>query len=213
MRVSANSVRVLFGEEPEEEAGQQRPHDRAGVIHRAVQAEDVAPRRRFGPRREQGIARRGTDSLADPVGQPHGQHVQPGGGQPHQRPGERRDGVAGDDKRLARAPAVGEAPGEDLQHAVQRFGGPLDDADRHGRPAERPRQVERHDRVDRLRRGVGEEAGPRDQPHRPRKARAIAEQSRDSRHVRPSDRCPCDPSATSRRTGRRDWPARRATTR
>ena len=168
---------VLLGKEPEEQARQQRPRDGAGMIHRPMEAEDISPRRRVGPGREQRVARRGPNPLPDAVRQPHGQHVQPRRGQRHQRPDHRRNGVSRDDERLARTPPVGEPARDDLQDAVQRLGGALDHADGHRGAAERPRQVERHDRVDRLGRGVGEETGPRHQPHRPREARAVAEQA------------------------------------
>ena len=78
--------------------------------------------------------------------------------------------VAGEDERPLRARAVRQPPGQDLQHAVRRFGGAFDDAERDGAGAEDVRQEERQKRIDGLARRVGGEAHPPEEPDGTRKA-------------------------------------------
>ena len=56
---------------------------------------------------------------------------------------------------------------QDLQEAVDRFGGAFDDAERDGGGAEHLGQEERQDRIDGLGRGIGRQADPSEQPDRP----------------------------------------------
>ena len=86
----------------------QRARDRAGVIHRAMEAEHAAALcggREVGEHR---VARRAADSLADPIGEPDREHLRPGGREPDQRTDGRREAVAGEHELLRRAPPVGQ---------------------------------------------------------------------------------------------------------
>ena len=157
--------------EVQERGREERPGDGAGVIHRAVEAEDAPPRVRRGEVREHRVARRAADALAEAIGETDREHLRPGRRDRDQRPHRRRQAVAAEHELLRRAPAIGQPARDDLEDAVGRFGGPLDHAERHRARAEHPRQEQRQQRIHHLGRGVGEEAHPPEQPHGPRQAK------------------------------------------
>ena len=71
---------------------------------------------------EERVARSAPDALAEAVGEADREHVDGGGGQGHERAGQRGEPVPGDHERLAPGQAVGDAAGDDLRQRRHRLG-------------------------------------------------------------------------------------------
>jgi hypothetical protein len=78
--------------------------------------------------RQQRVAWRGAQALADPVGEAQGQHHGPAPGQGQQRPRQGGEAIAADHPALGMAVAIHEDPGKQLQQAGGRLGDALDQA-------------------------------------------------------------------------------------
>jgi TolB-like protein/tRNA A-37 threonylcarbamoyl transferase component Bud32 len=142
----------------QEGEGKERPHHRARVVAGALEAEGAAAHGGVDRVGDQGVARRGAHPLSDAVREPDRQHLPDGARQAHQRPHRRREGVAGDDQRLAPRHAVGEPAARQLQEGRGRLGRPLDRPQRRGAGPQLPHQEHRQQGVDHLARDVGQEA-------------------------------------------------------
>jgi hypothetical protein len=147
---------------------QERTDDGPRVIHGPVEAVDQAARAVVGRGGQQRVARRAADPLAGAVGEAQHQHDGPAGRQADERAYCRGEHVARQRDRLASPPPVRHAARRHLQHTAHRLRDPLDDAQRHRAGSEHAGQKERQQRIDGLGRGVGRQADPAEQPHRPR---------------------------------------------
>ena len=120
--------------------------------------------------RDERVARSGAGSGPEPVEEPSAQHALPGGRSSHQRLGDRRHDVAGERDRLALAQAVRQPAGKALHDVLRRLGDAVDEADGASARVQCLRQKDRQDRVEHLRRNVGEQAGAGEQERIAREA-------------------------------------------
>jgi len=111
-----------IGPELQKDHGQQRAERGAQVIHRARKAE--GPAESFGRAAvgNHGIARRGSDSLADAVAGARGKQMPRRLGQARQRTSDGRQNVTKNDERLAMPDAIGPPAGPELEQAGSRIG-------------------------------------------------------------------------------------------
>lgn len=151
--------------QPQEQCGQERPRHRAGIVHGAVQAEGEPARAAIDARGEQGVARRGAQSLAHAVGETQRQHHRPAHGQRDHGTGKAGQRIARHHPRLGAAGAVDDDAGEEFEEAGGGLGDALDDAER-ARPGHQHRgEEQRHQRIDHLAGRVVDQADEADQPH------------------------------------------------
>ena len=68
---------VVVRAEVEKGRGDERAHDRPGVIHAAMETENLPAVGFGGERRQHRVARRRADALAQPVGEPQREDLQP----------------------------------------------------------------------------------------------------------------------------------------
>ena len=116
---------------------EERADDGAERIHRPVEPENTTARGVIDIHDEQRVTWRATNSLAEPVDNPAGQHPRPAGGRGHHDLPQRRHAIPGGDQRTAREP-VTERSGRQLRQRRSAFRGALDNTDdRHGRAQHR----------------------------------------------------------------------------
>jgi hypothetical protein len=158
------------GVEQQEHGREQRPDDRADVVHRAVEAEDAPARGGRGARGENRIAGCTTDTLPHPIEEADGEQLRPRRDERDERADGRRQAVAGEHDRLAHPPPVRHPAGDHLQDAVGGFRDAFDHPERDRAGAKDAREVDRQQRVDCLAGGIGEEAGQAEEPDGARQA-------------------------------------------
>ena len=154
MMLSAKSDQYP-GVNEEKQRGNQRAHDGAGVIHRAVETVDAAAQVWRREVAEHGVAWRAANALAEPIDEAQGQHVvqeltsAPAADAPEIRSPEHDP--------LWRTCPVGKAAGGDLEDAIGGLRDTFDDAERHRACAQHARQEHREQRVNHLGRHVRDE--------------------------------------------------------
>ena len=150
-------------------AGQQRrgykwPEDGTAVVHRPVQAKGQAALRGRHAGREQRIARRRAQSLADAVGKTDGEQRRPTGDEGNQRSHEAGQRIAENDPRFGPPRAIDNHPGKQLEQAGRCLGYAFDQA-QGARPGHQHRgQVDRDQRVKHVAGRVVDQADQADEP-------------------------------------------------
>ena len=136
----------------------QRAEHRARVVRGRVKAERSPSNRRIHRLRDQRVARRAPDPLADSIGHANREHLAGRLRERGQRPHERRDAVAEHDERLSRFRPVRPPPARELEQRRDRLGRAFDRADEARARTEHRREKYRHERIHHLGRDVGEKA-------------------------------------------------------
>ena len=164
-------------EDPERE---QRAEHRPGRVHRAVHAERQAERLRRGGQRDQRIAGRGADALADAVDHhQRGDRAHRASGRDEPELADRREPVAQRRDLLVAPAAVGREAADERGDRRRAAVEAVDHAQLQRGEAGRVDEVERQHRRDHLRRDVGQQAREAEQHDRARNgqpARAPAQQ-------------------------------------
>ncbi len=137
---------------------EQRAENGARMIHGAMEAVDLSAIGGIREIREHRVPRRAAYPLADTIDETQREDASPRACDADERPREPGERIAGDHNRLTPAPAVGEPPGDDLQHAAHGVGCAFDDAKRHRRRAEDRCQKKRQQRIDGLARDIVQQA-------------------------------------------------------
>ena len=148
-----------------------RPDERARVVHRALQAEGAPANLRRRQVGEQRVARRGSDTLSQAVGEADGEHLAPGLREADERAD---DGGQERSRRRRSACDVGfgrtTVPRRRRGKGGRRLGDALDQPQGGGAGAERSGQEVRQERIDHVRGDVGEKRDPSERHDSPGRA-------------------------------------------
>ena len=131
----------------------------AEVVAETFKAERLAAVGIGDRRRDERIARRRADPRTHPIGESRGEERLPGGGESHERLGNRRQQVAHQRNRLAALQLVRQRAGESLDDVLRGLREAVHQADDAAAGLEHLGQEDRQDRIEHLGRDVGEEAG------------------------------------------------------
>ncbi len=143
---------------PEDKKCYERAQYGARVVGRCMKPERASPR--FGDRRvgEQRITSGAADALAHPVGDANRQHLRRAVRGRGKRAHDRGKEISGHDERFSGRDFVRPPSTQQLEQRRGRLSRPLDRADEAGVGAQHSCQKHRQQRIDHLRRDVGEEA-------------------------------------------------------
>ena len=170
MTATQKTVGMLF-EDRHDDDRQQRPEKSPDRIERLAEAEARPAKMRRRDVGDQRVARGAADALADAVDEARRHQPADARRQREDRLGEGGEPVAERGEKFALAQPIRERAGEDLGDRGGRLGDALDDADGQRRGAERGDEIDRQERMDRLRRGVHEQGDEAEHPD-PRRDRA-----------------------------------------
>ncbi len=119
---------------------------------------------RIHRQRQQRIARRSSQALADPVGKAQQQEHRPGSGEGQQRARDRSQRIAADHPGLGRTSTIREHSGKEFEQTTRCFSNSLDDAQRLRAGHQCRGEVDRQQRVDQFAGGIVEKTHQAEQP-------------------------------------------------
>ena len=146
--------------EAQEQCCQNRADEGAGVVHGALKTERPSAAVRGSEFRQERVAWRRPQSLAEPVGEADCQDLGPRSRKAGQRPRHRGDRITEDDERLSPPDPVRPPSRRDLRQRCGGFGEALDETQGGRACPENPRHEVGQQWVDHLGRGVVQERHP-----------------------------------------------------
>jgi hypothetical protein len=167
---------------------QGRPERGADRVERLAKPERRAPHAGGREVRDQRIAGRAADSLADAIEETRHEHEPDRVREREQRLRRRREAIAEHGECLAPPERIGEPAGKHARDLCRRLGDPFDHTERGRARAERDDEKNREQSVDQLRGGIHEQRGQAERPHRSRQVLSARFSRSHGPFLRPGDR-------------------------